>query len=182
MSPRVVDTNVAMIAGGHNEVATRACIDNAIDFIDRVMQGEVIVIIDDDFEALGEYGGKLPSETRSEDLAGQFLIYLFNYQGDEERVRRVKLKRDMDLHYIDYPDNNDTWTASDPRCKQFDGDDKKWVALARRFKIDNGKDAPIVNAADRCWRAFETHLRAAGVLLEFLCVDEATPTPTDARG
>ncbi|MCY4465886.1 MAG: hypothetical protein OXE46_10160 [Chloroflexi bacterium] len=163
---------MAMTAGGHNEVATCACIDNAIDFIDRVMQGEVIVVIDDDFEALDEYGGKLPSEKRSEDLAGQFLIYLYNYQGDEERVRRMKLKRDSDFHYIDYPDNEGSWKTDVPRCKQFDEDDKKWVALARRFKIDTGADAPIVNAADRCWLAFESYLNATGIMLEFLCREE----------
>ena len=64
------------------------------------------------------------------------------------------------------------WTTEIPRCERFDPDDKKWVALAIRFKKDTDEEAPIVNAADRCWLAFEPHLEAAGVTLEVLCRDE----------
>ncbi len=75
-------------------------------------------------------------------------------------------------NYQDYPDNEGNWTTEVPRCERFDPDDKKWVALAVRFKKEMGTDAPIVNAADRCWLAFEPQLEAAGVKLECLCRDE----------
>ena len=71
-----------------------------------------------------------------------------------------------------YPDNKNMWTSDVPRCERFDPDDKKWVALAVCYKRETGEDAPIVNAADRCWLAFESHLESAGVTLEILCRDE----------
>ena len=181
MQPKVIDTNVPLTASGRNEVVPTECQEICAEFIRQVIYGDIIPVIDDANEAIEEYGRKVPRNGRSEDIAGQFLIHIQNNLGNARYVQMLNLDRDADGQFIDCPDNTGAWQTDEPRCHRFDEDDKKWVALARRFKIDTGKDAPIANAADRCWRAFESHLRAAGVLLEFLCVDEATPPPTDAR-
>ena len=182
LSPRVIDTNVPLTAAGYNDDASETCQTDCEIFIEKVLLGELVVVIDDEYEALDEYSSKVPPHGRSADFAGRFLIHLYQNQGNEALVRLVALPRMSNRDYLDFPDRDNSWTSDEPRCKQFDEDDKKWVALARRFRIDAGKDAPIVNAGDRCWLAFETQLRAAGVTLEFLCADEPTPPPTDARG
>lgn len=169
-----------LTAAGYNDDASDTCQADCEVFIEKVLLGELVVVIDDEYEALDEYSRKVARHDRSDDFAGRFLIHLYQNQGNEAFVRLVALPKIANSDYLDYPDRDNAWTSDEPRCKQFDKDDKKWVALARRFKTDTGKDAPIVNAADRCWRAFETHLGAAGVLLEFICPDEPSPTPTDA--
>lgn len=113
-----------------------------------------------------------PDPDPSAPLAGNFLMHLIDNRGIPDCVRNVDLPLESDGAYLDYPDNDDTWTTDVKRCERFDSDDKKWVALAIRFKKEAGEDAPIVNAADRCWLAFEPHLESAGVALEILCRDE----------
>ena len=99
-------------------------------------------------------------------------MYLLLNRHHHARVRNLSLAIDNYGRYEDYPDSHDIWTSSIKRCERFDPDDKKWVALAIRFKKDTNGEAPIVNAADRCWLAFESHLESAGVKLEILCRDE----------
>ena len=171
MPHKVIDTNVPLTATGLNDDASDVCRADCEVFIERVLLGELVVVIDDEYEILDEYSKKAPRQGRSEDLAGRFLIHLYQHQGNEALVRMVVLPKTADGDFLDYPDNEGSWKTDAPRCKQFDEDDKKWVALARRFKIDTGEDSPIVNAGDRCWLAFESHLNATGIMLEFLCRD-----------
>lgn len=172
MPHKIVDTNVPLTAAGTNAVASDKCQQHCVQFVDRVLKGEVKVVIDEDDEVLFEYGKNVPVLNRSEDLAGQFLIHLYNHQFSSSFVHRLKLEKNAADQYADYPDNEDKWTTNDVRCKRFDPDDKKWIALAVRFSSETGSDAPIVNAADRCWIAFEAQLKSVGVALEMLCRDE----------
>ena len=84
----------------------------------------------------------------------------------------MSIEMDEQGYFRDYPDNDGNWTSAVPRCERFDPDDKKWVALALAYRRETGVDAPIVNAADKCWLAFESHLETVGVKLEILCRDE----------
>ena len=172
MPHRIVDTNVPLTAAGTNDVASDTCQQRCVQFIDGVLKGEIKVVIDEDNEILFEYGKNVPVLNRSEDLAGQFLIHLYNHQFNSAFVQRLTLEKNAFGQYADYPDNEDNWTTNDVRCKRFDPDDKKWVALALRFKSETGSDAPIVNAADRCWIAFAAQLKSVGAALETLCRDE----------
>lgn len=100
------------------------------------------------------------------------MIHALTNQFFEKRVIRIKLDKNAFGQFADFPDNDDIWTTNDRRCQRFDPDDKKWVALALRFKKEMRIAAPIVNAADKCWIAFEPQLSSAGLELEFLCRDE----------
>ncbi len=120
-------------------------------------------------EALGELERNVPSRVRSENIAGTYLIYVFNNIANRERVRIVRLRRTTADQYLDYPDKEGVWQTDDPRCQAFDEDDKKWVALAAKFRRETGINAPITNAGDRCWMAFELILSFSGISLEFLC-------------
>lgn len=171
MAHKIVDTNVPLTAAGMNTGASENCEHDCGEVISSIMKGEITVLVDEDDSAISEYRNNMypdPKGTR----AGQFLMYLLVNRRRPDRVRSLKLQIDEYGNFLDYPDCKGTWTSNDPRCKTFDKDDKKWVALAVRFAKDAGEFAPIVNATDRCWLAFESHLESAGVTLEILCRDE----------
>lgn len=179
MTHKIVDTNVPLTAAGYNNVATDNCRRECIGFIERVFSGEVVVVIDNANDALNEYGNSLPRPLGMDSLAARFLIHLYNNRGNERFVKEVALAKTSTGQFLDYPDKEGSWRTDEPRCRAFDEDDKKWVALAAKFKKETGTNAPIASAGDRCWIAFELILSFSGVSLEFLC-PVTTPTPTDA--
>ena len=166
----IIDTNIPLTAAGRNQ-ASEVCVETCSSVLQSIFVGEIAVVIDDDGLALAEYRN-IGKPRRLEDIAERFLVYIYDYQYNSDRVQRVRLRTDKQGSFVDYPDPNDEWMSQDPRCERFDQDDKKWVALAVRFRKNTGTDSPIVNAADKCWLAFESRLDAAGVKLEILCRDE----------
>ena len=172
MPHKIIDTNVPLTAAGVNDAATDSCQLSCVQIIKRSLAGEIVVVIDEDGEVLSEYRSNMyPDPNPSAGLASQFLIYLFNNQAISSRVHPVKLKKNADNRFVDYPDKKNSWQTNDIKCRHFDPDDKKWVALALRFKKETHGDAPIVNAADRCWQVFAAHLESVGIQLESLCRD-----------
>ena len=171
MPPKIIDTNVPLTAAGMNDQGSKVCQLSCITVIRRVLSGEIAVVIDDKNEVLGEYRRNIYPNFKGS-LAEQFMIHVLTNQFVAGRVQRVRLEKTAYGQFEDYPDNDDKWTTNDIRCKRFDPNDRKWVALALRFGLDAQASAPIVNAADRCWIAFETQLRSVGVELEILCRDE----------
>lgn len=171
MTSKIIDTNVPLTAAGLNSNASKKCQLRCVAVLKAIFSGELKVVIDSERETLREYNRRIHPNYRGS-LAEQFMLHMLQYQTVTSSVHCVELARDSAGNYIDYPDNGDIWTSDVRRCERFDPDDKKWVALAVRFKNDTGTDAPIVNAADRCWLAFESHLDSAGVKLEYLCSDE----------
>ncbi|MCY4145835.1 MAG: hypothetical protein OXE95_01260 [Chloroflexi bacterium] len=169
MTHNIVDTNVPLTAAGYNNVATRNCRNECIDFLEHVFRGDVIVVIDNANAALNEYANNLPRPLGIDNLASRFLIHLYNNRGNEQFIKEVALAKSTTGQFLDYPDNAGSWKTDDPRCKRFDEDDKKWVAIALRFKSKSGDDAPIACAADHCWSVFELILKMAGVQLDFVC-------------
>lgn len=171
MVHKIIDTNVPLTAASKNPQATDACVLSCSETINQVLKGEIIIVVDADDIAIEEYRNNMYPDPKGT-TAGQFLIYLLLNRNQSHRVKRVDLAADENGQLEDFPDVDDKWTTNDVHCKTFDHDDKKWVALAVRFKKDTGQDAPVVNAADRCWIAFEPQLAATGVKLETLCLDE----------
>lgn len=171
MAHKIVDTNVPLTAAGMNSEASERCEVDCGEVISQIMKGEIIVVVDEDERAISEYRNNMYPDPRGT-RAGQFLMYVLQNRHRHSRVHTLSIEMDEHGNYRDYPDNDETWTSAVLRCERFDPDDKKWVALAVRFKKETGRDAPIVNAADRCWLAFESHLEAAGVKQEILCRDE----------
>ena len=175
MAHKIIDTNVPLTAAGMNSEASEACELICGKVVSSVLKGELKVVLDEDGAAILEYRNNMYPDPKGT-LAGQFLMYLLANRG-RDRTVSLKLEVDESGAYNDYPDREDSWTSDVPRCESFDPDDKKWAALAVRFKKNTGQDAPIVNAADRCWLAFEPHLAAAGIKLETLCKDERSLAP-----
>ena len=168
-----------------NPQASVECEATCAKLINDIIRGDIVPCIDAAGHALAEYRNNMYPNP-SDGLAGRFLMFLLLNKHNSERVFQVALRLNNNGSFIDYPDPDDTWTSDDPRCLRFHQDDKKWVALAIRFNKDTDLDAPIVNAADRGWLAFEPQLQAAGVKLETLCRPERepipalTPSPADA--
>ncbi len=171
MIHKIIDTNVPLTAAGRNPQATSVCVLNCGEIISRILKGEIVVVVDVNDSAIAEYRNNMYPDPNGTP-AGQFLMYLLTNKNRSRRVKSVSLALDENGQFEDYPDSGDTWTTGDVRCKRFDLDDKKWVALARRFRLETQANAPIVNAADQCWIAFEPQLESAGVKLETLCRDE----------
>lgn len=171
MAHKIIDTNVPLTAAGRNPQASESCILECSETIGQILKGEIVIIVDADDHALAEYRNNMYPDPKGT-FAGQFLMYLLINRNQSHRVKCLSLETDEYGRFIDYPDNDDNWTTNDRRCQQFDPDDKKWVALALRFKKEMRIAAPIVNAADKCWIAFEPQLSSAGLELEFLCRDE----------
>ena len=171
MVHKIIDTNVPLTAAGRNPEASNACVLDCGETIARVIRGEIVVVVDVNDSAIAEYRNNMYPDPKGTP-AGQFLMHLLTNKNRSRRVKSVCLAVDENGQFEDYPDNDDVWTTGDVRCKQFDPDDKKWVALAHRFRLETQATAPIVNAADRCWLAFESQLESAGVELEILCLDE----------
>lgn len=171
MTAKIIDTNVPLTAAGLNSSASKRCQLSCVSVILAVLAGQMRVVIDTNNEVLREYNRRIHPDFKGS-LAEQFMLYMLQNRTVASRVHSQGLRYNDTESYFDYPDNDDTWTSADPRCNRFDPDDKKWVALACAFKRETGDDAPIVNAADRCWLAFESHLESAGVRLEVLCRGE----------
>lgn len=160
MPHKIIDTNVPLTAAGDNDAADEACQLACVQTLQRIFKGDIAVVIDAEGEAYREYRDNMHPDPKG-GLAGQFLMYLINHRHDSTRFYRVKLRKNVDGQYEDYP--------HDEALLEFDRSDRKWVAMAIRFKEDTQKDAPIVNAADRDWRLFQSQLENWDVQLEFLC-------------
>ena len=160
MPHKIIDTNVPLTAAGNSDAADEACQLACVQTLNRIFKGDIAVVIDAEGEAYKEYRNNMHPNPKG-GLAGQFLMYLLDHQHNPTRFYRVKLRKDVDGQYEDYPD--------DEALLEFDRSDRKWVAMAIRFKEDSQKDAPIVNAADRDWRIFQSQLEKCDVQLEFLC-------------
>lgn len=171
MVHKIIDTNVPLTAAGRNPQATETCVLSCGETVNQILKGETVIVVDADDNAIAEYRNNMYPDPKGTP-AGQFLMYLLMNRNHPHRVKSLSLVTDVNGRFEDYPDNEDKWTTTDIRCKRFDPDDKKWVALALRFKSEMSTDAPIVNAADRCWIAFEEQLKSVGLALEMLCRDE----------
>ena len=171
MKSRIIDTNVPLTAAGLNTEASKRCQAQCVMVLERIFSGSIKVVLDDKNEVLREYRTRMHPKHKGT-LADRFILHMLQYQVSSDHVDRIMLPKNESTDFLDYPDRDGNWTSDVPRCERFDPDDKKWVALAVRFKQQTGIDAPIVNAADRCWLAFEPHLQASGVKLETLCREE----------
>lgn len=160
-----MDTNVPLAAtSGRSEQVTPLCQQTCLRLIRDILNGEIVLIIDDIGEAVAEYRQQMyPDPNPSAPLASQFMMYVFNHQFDEKRVRRAKLVKDAIGAYTTYPD--------DDELARFDASDKKWVAIHLSFKRDQQQDAPIVNATDSDWLHFEAALKRLNVTVELICRD-----------
>lgn len=159
-TPKIIDTNVPLTAIMTDDMA---CQMQCIQVVKDILNGQIIVVMDDQNAALKEYRQQMyPDPNPSAGLASQFLMYLLTYQYNVTRVYRAKVMQNAGTGaYLLYP-----LVAS---VQKFDPSDKKWVAIALTYQQETQKPAPIVNATDSDWLHFASAFEQLGIQIEFLC-------------
>jgi hypothetical protein len=151
MLRRVVDSNVPIVANGRDINASPGCRLKAIEMLARLL-GEGQIIVDADGAMMEEY--RRYCEPKGQPGVGDrfFREILMNYEG---RVDRIPLPKNVDGEYIDFP--------NDPELADFDPDDRKFAAAARR------SNCPVLNATDSDWIEALAALERNGIQVDFVC-------------
>ena len=156
----LIDTNVAIVANGKSD-AGPACVLEAIERLERLIAGEILVLDDAD-HILAEYRRHL-SPSGQPGTGDQFYRWIYEQAAyNPLHCEKVTLALDEDKNFAAFP--------TVVGLAGFDLSDRKFVAAA----LTHPANPPIVNAADRGWRNYHGALAATGVQLEFLCPEEST--------
>lgn len=153
MTRWTIDTNVPVVANGRDLVhpPSLECQKAAICFLDRVLKERQSIVLDEEGKIVEEYRRHLRP-------GGQPGVSDRFYQRvllDWDCCERIPLPKRRDGQYADLPQ-----ALIDD---QFDPDDRKFAALAKRERI------PVVNATDSDWLHAHTLLKKNGIRVKFLC-------------
>ncbi len=162
MDEFVVDTNVPLIARGKSHMSAD-CELICAQFIEPFLRGRQILVIDDDFELIGEYMGQI-STSGPANYDNRFLKWLFENQGNPNRVKQVKINHNITGSYAEIPASFTEFNI--------DPSDLKFIAVA----IANFGKAPIAEASDSKWIGWEKELSDLGIKVVFLCKQELAET------
>lgn len=156
MSDFVVDANVPIVANGQQTNASPACRLTAVEFLEQLLNSARIVV-DAAGEIEAEYHRYL--QPRGQPGVGD-RFYQAVLNSAPERIVRVALQK-VDGEFVDFPD--------DERLVQFDLNDRKYVAAARKT------NSSVAVATDSDWLGHREALEDCGVALRFVCgTDRAT--------
>ncbi len=155
MTNFVVDTNVAVVANGRDNDVDISCQLSCVNKIGSLMKNGTIAV-DDAGKILSEYQRQL-NFSGEPGVGDAFFKYVFNYQYERRRVRRVAVELSSDEHkgYEVLPVNS------------LDPSDRKFLAVA---KVSG---AVIVNATDSDWNEQQALTQTLGVAVEQLCPEYA---------
>ncbi|GAB2695781.1 hypothetical protein GCM10011495_10050 [Hymenobacter frigidus] len=156
----LIDTNVAIVANGKSD-ASPACVVAAIERLERLIAGEILVL-DDAEHILTEYRRHL-SPHGQPGTGDQFFRWIWEQAAyNPQHCEQVTLVLDADGSFAAYP------KASE--LADFDLSDRKFVAAA----LTHPAKPPVVNATDTDWHHHHAALSRQGVQVEFLCPAEMT--------
>ena len=156
----VADTNVAVVANALSEQASEDCVETCAERLEEIMRGEVKLVLDDNWQILGEYAQNLHST--GTDVGDRFLLWVLRNWRNPERC---------DLIYItpaDGSENEFEEFPDDPALSGFDPADRKFIAVA----LAHLERPPILQAVDGQWWDFRDAFRQHGVTIEFICEDD----------
>ncbi len=156
----VVDTNVAVVANALSEQASEDCVETCAEKLEEIMRGEVKLVLDDNWQILGEYAQNL--HFTGNDVGDRFLRWV---------LRNWRNPQQCDLIYItpvDGSENEFEEFPDDPAVDGFDPDDRKFIAVA----VAHPERPAILQAVDSQWWDFRDAFRRNGVAVEFICEDD----------
>lgn len=159
MVHRVIDTNVLLVANGSHEDVSDACRKKCIEqLLEQKQRG--ITVIDDGFHILREYQNKThPNQPKG---AGDvFLKWLLQNQRNSTHVHQVTITEQQPDEYAEFPDKQ--------LEARFDAPDRKFAAVANAHP---SKPA-ILQAADCKWLDWWPCLAKHGIIVDFLCSEDA---------
>lgn len=156
----IIDTNVAIVANGKSD-AGPACVIGAIERLEKLIAGEILVLDDAD-HILQEYRRHL-SPSGQPGTGDQFYRWLYEQAAyNPQHCEKVTLELAEDGSFAAFPTDLD--------LAAFDPSDRKFVAAA----LTHHANPPIVNATDTDWHKDLGPLTRNGVRIEFLCLKEMT--------
>ncbi|MBM3215135.1 hypothetical protein FJZ36_09495 [Candidatus Poribacteria bacterium] len=159
MSRVVVDTNVPVVANGRSDQASPGCVASCIQRIARIREEKDCLVLDAEWEIIGEYSRNLRSEGQP-GVGDAFLLWVLTNRTNPERCHVVALTPKGDRNYVEFP--------TDPDLNRFDPSDRKFVAVARASR----PRARILQAVDANWWHFREALHRNGVRVDFICADD----------
>ena len=155
----IVDTNVAVVANGSDDVGPD-CVRCCAAALQKLTKSGRVAI-DDEWEILKEYNAN--SSTAGQPVpGGVFLKWLLTNRENLERCIQVSITPTGGYgeDYAEFP--------RDEALNQFDLADRKFVAVA--IAVDG--PATILQAVDTRWWGLRYALLAAGVDVSYLCEEE----------
>lgn len=172
----IIDTNVILVANGQNEDANLRAIDRCSRELAAVQAGRHGLLVIDDAPDSPDYSWILSEyRNKSQPWSGQypgdlFVRWVIENQFNDTRVLGVPLTprggaRKPSGEPVDYAE-----FPQDAALRDFDLSDRKFVAVARGYRIlEPRKTAVIVEASDSDFRQAQAALKKAAVSLRFLC-------------
>lgn len=164
MTAFVIDTNVGVVANEGHPEASPECVVVCTNFLERIVNGEALVVIDAGWEILEEYLRHMSSSGQP-GPGDAFLKWLLNNQANPTRCEQVWIDR-----VIDPVEDNRVYEEfpGDPDLVTFDPSDRKFVAVA----LASPSRPSVANAVDSDWWEHREALERVGVRIEFLCADQ----------
>ncbi|MDE0468155.1 MAG: hypothetical protein OYL97_13970 [Candidatus Poribacteria bacterium] len=162
MKAVVIDTNVILAAKGMSEQAWPECVVACQERLDRIIDGPEKVVIDDDWIILGEYDTYLEDDdlTTDDRISEHFLEWFIrNYENSEQCVQVTITPTQDEQGFEDLPS----------AFRNFDSDDKKFIAVAVAYENVHQQKAPILQAVDSQWYGFRETFLQNGLIVEFVC-------------
>ncbi len=147
----VVDTNVAVVANGKTEQASPDCVLACFGWLNDIMKGQHMLVIDDSWHILGEYGKNLRSEGQP-GAGDAFLKWVLVNRDNPRHCEQVPIEPDPE-------DNNELIMT--------DRSDRKFVAVV----LAHPQRPPILNATDSDWWECRKALAARGIHITYVCPD-----------
>jgi len=156
----VIDTNVLLVANQKHPDVSPECIAECVKRL-QAMQKSGVTVIDNGYRILGEYQNKThPNQPKG--VGDVFLKWLLRNISNPKRVEQVNLTETTKDMFAEFPD---------PELQPvFDAPDRKFAAVAH----NHADSPPVWQAADCKWLNWWQALRAKGVVVEFLCPDDAS--------
>jgi hypothetical protein len=154
----VVDTNVLVVANGKTPHASKECILACIEEIDKIYRSHNIIVLDDAWHILREYGNNLRDEGEP-GLGDAFLKWLHQNNSNLLHCEQVPITPLPGGSFSEFP--------REESLAGFDPSDHKFVAVSRAHP----HNPPILNAVDTDWWHFRHSLQRHGIEIVFLCPD-----------
>ena len=154
----VVDTNVAVVANGKSQQACAICVLTCTEKLQQIMNGEVKLVLDDNWRILDEYMRNLRSH--GTDVGDRFLRWLLTHKDTQCDF--------VSITPIDGQENDFQEFPTDSALANFDPADRKFVAVA----LTHSEKPPILQAVDSGWWNYREALHRNGVTVNFICEDD----------
>jgi hypothetical protein len=158
---RIIDTNVAVVAGGESPQASPACVVACRAALRRMVAGKDTLVIDDGWRILREYKRNIhPANAPRPDA--EFLLWAYENHRNPSRCECVCIHDSNDglRAFDEFPGDSD--------LAGFHRNDRKFVAVSLAI----ADPPPVVVAIDDGWWEHREALNRHGVRVEFICEED----------